>query len=168
MRIAIPSFIGEFPRLAPQRLPENAAQVATNARLQSGDLQAWRQYLLATTLANGGAVQTIYRLNGAWLSWEQDVDVARGIVAGDTTFRAYITAPGLYATPRWTNYALATTGAAPYPVTTRPLGVPSPDAAPTLELGIDPTPTTYSIDVQDNGDELAQSWLSSPQRPFSD
>ncbi|MBX3603183.1 MAG: hypothetical protein KF863_21390 [Rubrivivax sp.] len=134
MRLGIDSFRGEVPRLTPRALPDNAAQLAINARLLSGDLEAWRQFLQIKALATAAPVQTIYLLNGAWLSWPVDVDVARGPVPGDTTFRTYLTAPGYYAEPRFTTYAMATTGAEPYPVATRPLGVPGPDEPPLLAI----------------------------------
>ena len=86
--------------------------------------------------------------------------------AGDDTYRIYLTAPALYGAPRWTNHALATAGAEPYPVTTRPLGVPNPDAAPTLTVGVDTTATTFSVDITDNGDQLAPSGPISPVVPF--
>jgi hypothetical protein len=159
MKIAIESFRGMAPRITPRALPENGAQRAINARLQSGDLQAWRQFLLEETLANPNAVQSIYRLNGSWLSWESDVDVARGVIPGDNTFRVYLTGPDEYTEPRWTNYALATTGSAPFPVTTRPIGVPDPDSAPTLAVGQGAIP---SVTVSDAGDQLASSWTISP------
>ena len=77
MKFSIASFRGEAPLVTPRALPENAAQEATNCRLQTGDLESWRQFLLSKTLANTGTVQTIYLLNGAWLSWNAQVDVAR-------------------------------------------------------------------------------------------
>lgn len=159
-KITIDSFRGEVPRLTARALPPNAAQVAINARLQSGDLESWRGMLETTSLANDA--QTIYLLNDQWLSWESDVDVARGPVAGDTTYRVYLTGPDEYDQPRFTNYALATTGSAPYPVATRPLGVPGPVSEPTLVIGVDPSPTTFSVDVLDEGDELSTQWVTSP------
>lgn len=158
-KITIDSFRGEAPRLTPRALPPNAAQVAINARLQSGDLESWRGMLETASLANDA--QTIYLLNDEWLSWESDVDVARGPVAGDTTYRVYLTGPDEYDQPRFTNYALATTGSAPYPVATRPLGVPGPVSEPTLVVGVDSSPTTYSIDVLDEGDSLETNWVTS-------
>jgi hypothetical protein len=166
MRIAVESFRGEAPRLTPRALPDNAAQVAINTRLQSGDLETWRGFLETKALQNAAA--TIYLLNDEWLSWESDVDVARGPIPGDTTYRTYLTGPDEYTEPRFTTYSLATTGSEPFPVATRPLGVPGPDAPATLVLGVDSTPTTFSIDVTDPGDQLAESWLSSPTVPFSD
>lgn len=162
MKLQVQSFRGEAPRVTPRGLPENAAQAAVNCRMQTGDLESWRQFVPEQALANTGPVQTIYKLNGAWLSWDHQVDVARPLIPGDTTYRVYLTCPDLYTTPRWTNYAMATTGSAPFPVETRPLGVPGPDTAPTLAVGADPTPSSFSIDIEDAGNELATSWTYTP------
>ena len=164
MQRAITSFRGESPRITPRALPDNAAQDATNARLLTGDLTAWRQFLFTHALANAGPVQTISLMAGTyWLSWDADVDVARGIIPGDTTYRTYLTSPGFYSTPRYTNLALATTGGPePYPVATRPLGVPPPDSVPTVVLGIDPTATGFFVDITDAGDALSSAWTTSP------
>ena len=91
MRIDIPSFRGMAPRTAPRNLPANAAQSAINARVLSGDLEAWAQFLAVTEL--GQAALSIYLLNDVWLSWTVDVDVARGLIPGDTTYRVYLTGP---------------------------------------------------------------------------
>lgn len=161
MKYAILSFRGEAPRVTPRALPDNGAQIAMNAKLFTGDLEAFKQFSTAKGLANGSTpVRTIFRLNGAWLSWDEQVDVARGVVAGDTTFRTYLTAPSLYGQPRFTNYSLATTGSEPYPVTTRPLGVPNPESAPTATPGVSSIAPT--IDVSDSGDSLTP-WVLSTQ-----
>lgn len=166
MKLSIDSFRGEAPILTPRALPPNAAQEATNCRMHTGDLESWRQYLATKVLANAGPVRTIYLLKDKWLSWDQQVDVARGIIPGDDTYRTYLTCPSLYATPRWTNYALATTGAEPYPVVTRPIGVPAPDTAPTLAVGPDTSSSaTFSVDITDTGDD-APSWTFSPHAEF--
>jgi hypothetical protein len=167
MKIGTNSFRGEAPLVTARELPDNAAQDATNCRLQSGDLESWRQFLLTKTLANAGPVRTVYLLNDKWLSWDAQVDVARGVIPGDSTYRTFLTSPGLYSTPRYTTYALATTGAEPFPVATRPLGVPEPDTAPTLVQGIDTTPTTFSIDVLDEGNNLEAQWVTSPPQTSS-
>lgn len=159
MQREVNSFRGEAPRVTARALPDNAAVDATNARLLTGDLTAWKQFSFTYALANYPSVETIYLLNDVWLSWDVDVDVARGIIPGDTTFRTYLT--GLDA-PRFTNYAMATSGAQPYPTTTRLLGVPAPDAVPTVVLGVDPTSSTFSIDTTDDGSVLATSWTVNP------
>lgn len=157
MKIEIASFRGMAPRVTSRALPANAAQDATNTRLQTGDLEAWRQFALTKTLANAPPVESIYLLNDKWLSWGSDVDVARSTVSGDTSFRAYLTGPDEYAQPQFTDYALATTGAEPFPVTTRPLGVPAPESPPTLEVGTGANP---DVSVLDSGDQLT-AWTTS-------
>ena len=159
MKLAITSFKGEYPILSPELLPENCAQEATNCRLGTGNLMAYRQFVSVKVLAADAT--TIHKLNGAWLSWNAQVDVARGLIPGDTNFFTFLTGPSLYATPRYTTYTLATTGAEPYPVTTYPLGMPAPTAAPTLAVGVDSTPTTTSVNITDAGDELLTSWTTS-------
>lgn len=144
MRAAHESFRGMVPLLTPRALPDNGAQVAINSSLKSGDLEAWNRPEFEKTLANAGdEVQTIFKLGDDWLSWEERVEVARGAILGDTTKRTYITGmTGLG--PRWTNVELATTGSEPYPVETRPLGVPSPEVAP--EVSVNP-PSVVEGDV---------------------
>jgi hypothetical protein len=159
MKLDIQAFRGEAPRLTPRALPPEGAQEAMNCRMETGDLLPFRQFVNEKTLA--AAASTIYKLNGAWLSWNAQVDVARGLIPGDTNFFTFLTSPGLYTTPRYTTYALATTGAEPFPVATRPLGMPAPTLAPTLVAGVDPTPTTFSVDITDTGAELATAWTTS-------
>ena len=162
MLVFIDSFRGEAPRITPRALPDNAAQTAINASLLTGDMWAWSQFVFTKELENPGTVLTIYLLAGLyWLSFEAEVEIARGIIPGDTTHRTYITGLDL---PRWTNVDMATGGPEPWPFDTRPIGVPNPDAVPLLEVGLDPTPTTFSIDVLDQGDSLASDWTVSPFR----
>ena len=166
MRRAINAFRGEAPRVTPRALPDEAAQAAVGARLLTGDLTAFRQFSTERGLANAGPVRSLARIGTtAWMSWDNDVDAARGTTSGDTTFRTYLTGPDEYAEPRFTTLALATTGSEPYPVATRPLGVPAPDTPPTTTVGVDPTASTFSINVLDEGDALATSWTASATVP---
>lgn len=162
MKASTATFRGMAPRITARALPDNASQEAINSRLVTGALKAWNRPALTHELPGGAVYRSIFKLNDIWLAWTEFVDVARGTILGDTTFRAFITGPDVYAQPRFTNYALATSGPEPYPFATRPLGVPSPDTAPTLEIGVDNTPTTFSVDVLDEGDALTSSWATSP------
>lgn len=167
MRILIEAPRGEAPRLAPQLLPANAAQQAINARLVDGNLDSWRQFLQIQQLTI--TPSTIYLLNGVWLAWANEVDVARGVVPGDTSFRTYLTGPDEYDRPQWTNFELATASpGGAFPVITRPIGTPDPSEAPTVAAGVDDTPTSFSINVTDAGNELATSWTVSATVPFTD
>lgn len=166
MRIAIDNFRGEIPRVTPRGLPDSAAQAAVNARLLSGDLTAWRQFGAEVGLVNTGPVQSIYKLaDTVWLSWDSDVDVARGTTGGDTAYRTYITGPDEYTEPRVTTLALASGGGAPYPSATRPLGVPAPDSTPTTSIGTDPSADDLTVDVLDVGDSLATVWNTYAEHP---
>jgi len=161
MKLLVNSFRGEVPLLTPRALPDNAAQLAINARLQTGDLESWRQFLLTKTLANTGPVQTIYKLDDVWLAWNDQVDVARGLIPGDDTFMTYLTCPALYTAPQFITYALATSGAEPYPFATRTLGVDKPQVAATLVIGADTSDSaTFSVDVTDLGADFTQ-WVKS-------
>ena len=163
MRRAIESFRGEAPRVTPRALPDAASQAAVNSRLLTGDLTAFEQFSTEHALANAGPVRSVSRIAGNWMSWESDVDVARGTTPGDTTYRTYLTGPDEYTEPRFTTLALATTGAEPYPVATRPLGVPAPETPPTTTVGVDPTATTFSVSVTDDGTTLT-NWVTSLDR----
>lgn len=88
--INISAFIGERPLILPRLLPETAAQEAINARLDDGGLTPIRKSLKTGDFADAGA-QTIYRHNGAWLSWPIAVDAAPGPVAQE---RLYFTGDG--------------------------------------------------------------------------
>jgi hypothetical protein len=149
------------PLLSPRALPDNGAQVALNANMKSGDLEAWMRPLLSKQLATlgSGPVETIFKLGADWLSFEQRVEVARGAILGDTTKRTYITGlEGLG--PRWTNVELATTGSEPFPVETRPLGVPAPEVAPEVEVN-PPAVVTGDVPVQNPGaEDGALDWTS--------
>ena len=164
MRRAVESFRGEAPRVTPRALPDAASQAAVNSRLLTGDLTAFEQFSTEHALANAGPVRSVSRIAGNWMSWESDVDVARGTTPGDTTYRTYLTGPDEYTEPRFTTLALATTGAEPYPVATRPLGVPAPETPPTTTVGVDPTATTFSVSVTDDGTTLT-NWVTSTQIP---
>lgn len=145
------------PRSTPRALPDGAAQDATNARLVSGDLEPFQRPLLVKALANVGAVSTIHLMAGEhWLSWEEEVEVARGQVAGDDTYRTYITGLDV---PRFTNLELATTGSEPYPVETRPLGVSAPVEAPVLTV-LPPAVVEGDVPITNPGAEVGTTgWV---------
>lgn len=159
MRIAHESFRGMAPRLTPRALPDNGAQEALNTSLLTGDLEAFFRPAFSKALANPSTVHTIFKLGDDWLSWEEQVEVARGAILGDTTMRTYITGmTGLG--PRWTNQALATTGSEPFPVETRPLGVPAPEVAPEVEVN-PPSVIEGDIPIDNPGAEDGDfDWIS--------
>lgn len=135
--IKLENFSGIVPRLGVSQLPTNAAQIARNVKLQSGELRPWRRKSFEYDLTEPD-VQTIYKLyNNAsgdfrWLEFTDDVNIVKSPIADDTDFRIYYTGDG---TPKKTNWDLATgsgVGAGPYPIASLNLGVPAPTVAPTL------------------------------------
>lgn len=156
MKLTTQSFRGMAPRITPRALPENASQQAINAQLLTGDLQAWRRPELVESLANAGVVSSIFPLEDIWLSYEEEVEFARGaVIDDDADPRVYIT--GLDA-PRFTTYALATLtgGSPPYPAETRLLGVPAPATEPAVVVTI-PEPDESNITLTNPGAEAGNT-----------
>lgn len=161
MKVAIANFRGEVPRLSPQALPVNASREAVNCRLLSADLESWKNFELTESLCKTPPVVTIFQMDDQyWLQWTQSeldsdayqVDVARSTIAGDTTFRIFLTGLDV---PRWTNESLATTGSGCYPIATRVLGVINPVTAPTTTSATGGTP---AVNIQDDGTQFS-SWV---------
>jgi len=135
--LKLEAFSGISPRTGPALLQPNQAQVASNVKIQSGELRPWRKPVFAYTTGNSN-VQTIYQLEKtstgatAWLEWTTDVNVVPGPVADVTDDRVYYT-DGVG--PKKTNWALATTsgtGVKPFPNAYYQMGVPNPTTGPTL------------------------------------
>lgn len=129
MKLTISNFSGIAPRFSPKLLPANAAQVAENVRLESGEIRALNTPATIAAVAVAGAV-SVYAMgapNFKYLTWAADVDVARSPLADDEN-RVYYTGDGK---PKKTNLALATVGSGSYPGTGwLYLGVPKPATAP--------------------------------------
>jgi hypothetical protein len=116
--IDIRAFTGEMPRLQPRYLPAGAAQVARNCRLERGSLEPYRA--ANPVFSTPSVPVSIYRFNGAWLTFDVLTDVVRAPIAED---RIYYTQDGAGAFVRLaggTVYALA---------------LPAPVSAPTVSMG---------------------------------
>lgn len=129
MKITVEGFTGIMPRYGAKTLPNNAAQVAENVRLESGEVRPVAQNAPITGVVLAGA-KSIYPIgigSYTYLSWATDVDVARSPIA-DSEGRIYYTGDGV---PKKTLIALATAGGGPYPNSVTGwynLGVPTPTA----------------------------------------
>jgi hypothetical protein len=129
--IAVAGFAGENRAIHPKLLADVVGTVSRNQKPGRGDLRSWKQ---PTTVASVPANrQTIYRMgrdvasdSQYWLSWSGVVHAVRGFDAEDTTERTYYTGDGA---PKVTDNIMAL-ASAPYPTTSRPLGIPSPASAP--------------------------------------
>lgn len=138
MRVVHRIFSGIAPRLDPRRLGESNAQVALNCDLRNGVLRALRGTAAVWTPTKAGTIRTIYRFGQTgtdeslyWFHWTDDVDVARGQIAGDTDERTYFTGDSAYGHPRVTKASIALSGGTNYPMASYRLGVPYPASAPT-------------------------------------
>lgn len=136
--IAVRNFVGEIPRASSQLLPDSAATIARDVKLERGNLRAWKDATLITTPDKTGVKQTIYRFGETtgsdaqyWFTWTTDVDVVRAPVPG-TTERTYFTGDG---PPKKTDAALATSGTLnSYPTNAYLLGIPMPDTAASVAV----------------------------------
>lgn len=145
--VNINKFLGEAPKLSAELLPQNAAQIASNVKLYSGDLLPYNQSSLQLALPKTGPIKTLFPLDDGsngfkWLHWATDVDVVRAPVpnnaaGGTNDQRVYFTGDTTgIGEPKATTYTMATTGAGTaYPYAYYTLGLPAPIAACTAAAG---------------------------------
>lgn len=124
-------FRGIAPKFAPELIADQAAQIANNCKLFSGDIVPYPQPVIKGLTGRTGDTGTIHPLRDpntnqiVWLSWPNEVDVATPSAEVDSDEqRFYYTGDGV---PKVSNYQLATSGAAPYPVDYYQLGLPLPE-----------------------------------------
>jgi hypothetical protein len=150
--IKLQKFLGEAPKIAPELLPDSAAQLASNLKLYSGDLIPYKIPKNIGSVGLNGVVKTIYPMRNPddptdlkWLAWLNDVNVAITTSLGDEEQRIYYSGNGV---PKVTNYALAVGGTTPYPSDYYQLGLPLPITTPstsTTSFGAKTT-STYARD----------------------
>ena len=146
------TFGGKAPRVSPRLLADNLAQTATDVNLESGRLVPVKDNSTVnpssgvSTLANTSK-QTIFKYTDSperWLQFDEDVDVVRGPIAGDTNDTIYWSGQSF---PRMGRSDIIL-GSAPYPDAFYRLGIPAPTAAPTVAVAaptqINATITTTS------------------------
>jgi hypothetical protein len=128
--IKITNFLGKAPKVSPELLPNTAAQIAQNCKLYSGDLIPYPQPVVVDNTERTGVIKTLYALRNPanpndlkWLSWNTEVSIAVASANLQDEQRFYYTGDG---SPKISNYDLATSGAAPYPVGYYDLGLPIP------------------------------------------
>lgn len=128
--VKIVGFLGTAPKISPELLPNTAGQIATNCKLYSGDLIPYPQPVVVANTGRTGTIKTLFALRDPdtdekkWLSWLTDVDIAVASKTDKDEQRFYYSGDGK---PKVSNYELATTGAAPYPVGYYDLGLEPPD-----------------------------------------
>lgn len=130
--IRLTNFGGILPRTSERLIPDNAAQIAVNCRLSSGEMIPFNQGEKVYSSFKIGPYQTIHRIEdgaaSAWLVWPYDVDVSRATLFG--TARWCFTGDG---EPRITSMADAVFGGGDmYPSKAYVLGTPKPVTAPAV------------------------------------
>ncbi len=142
------TFGGKAPRVSPRLLADNLAQTATDVNLESGRLVPVKDNSTVnpssgvSTLANTSK-QTIFKYTDSperWLQFDEDVDVVRGPIAGDTNDTIYWSGQSF---PRMGRSDIIL-GSAPYPDAFYRLGIPAPTAAPTVAIA---APTTINATI---------------------
>ena len=153
--IKLQRFLGKAPRIAPELLPDMAAQTATNVKLYSGDLIPYPQPVIVGNHGlTGVAPTTLHALydsadDPVWLVWDEDVDIATPAGAENTEEqRFYYTGDGA---PKVSTYALATGGATPYPADYYDLGLALPTQTPTATETVFTTKTTATYERDAGG-----------------
>ena len=146
--LTVNKFSGVAPRVSPNKLAPEMAQVATNVRLLGGTLASWKQPITVLPNVPVGSKTSIYRYSQNltsdtqyWFTWAEDVDVVKSAIAGDTTERTYFTGASMGA--RMTESTLALTGGTTYPVKSYPLGIPAPTAVPVATAQVQGDTTSY-------------------------
>ena len=121
---------GIVPRYGARQLPGDSAQAAANVSMLSGEWQPMRKAKELWSPSLAQALQSIFRLDDTtWLGWAQaGVNMERTAIEGESRF-AY-TGDGV---PKITTKTLASpVTASGNPAAARTLGIPAPQAAPTL------------------------------------
>lgn len=132
--IKLTNFLGIAPKISPELLGVQFAQIAMNLNCYSGDLLPYRTPKEVANTYRGAGVQTIYPLRdpndatvNKWLAWLTDVDIAVPTTLDEEEQRIYYTGDGV---PKVTDYSLAVSGGGPYPVASYDLGLPLPSVKP--------------------------------------
>ena len=142
------TFGGKAPRVSPRLLADTLAQTATDVNLESGRLVPVKDNSTVdpsngvSTLANT-TKQTIFKYTDSperWLQFDEDVDVVRGPIAGDTNDTIYWSGQSF---PRMGRSDIIL-GSAPYPDAFYRLGIPAPTSAPTVAVV---APTTINATI---------------------
>lgn len=123
------TFGGKAPKVSDRLLPNDMATVATNSRLDSGRLEAWKANASAsiTPVASftiSAATKTLFKFSDSiWIGSNEDINIVRSPIAEDPHERLYITGiGGASGFPRMTTAALVGNS------TFFRLGIPTPEA----------------------------------------
>ena len=162
--IKLSVFGGMVPKMGDRVMPDSAAMIATNVRLQSGELRPINSPGLSYVPASPKTLPplTIFSARttpslSSWFTWPFDVDCVRVPLATEVESRFCWTGDGA---PKVAKYTTAITGAGNnYPALFLDLGIPVPQTKPTVApsggVGADVTRyycyTFFSADGEESG-----------------
>lgn len=159
------AFLGASIARHPLELPAGIGVASVNSRPGRGDLRGWLGLSSVATVPSSRLA--LYRMGRGtlsdtlyWLTFTTLAEVARGFIADDATERTFWTDG---TAPKWTDNSIGL-GSSPYPDSSgvRLLGVPYPNAAPTLAqqvagTGTDESRAYVTTWVNDRGEESQPS-----------
>jgi len=131
--IKVKQFGGTAPRLSPRLLRDELATVATDVNLESGRIVPIKDNSDTLNLSNSSR-QSIFKYTDSperWLQFDEDVNVVRGPIPGDTNGTAYWSGQTFPKMGRSSDIV----GGSVYPNAAYRLGIPAPTAAPTVAVG---------------------------------
>ena len=93
MKIVIDKVTGMQPKVATHQLDKSQAAIATNARVEKGDIRGWRAGLVTEASIGSEDWQTLFQymegVNSHWVYFENDVDWATSPLPSDAFERLY-------------------------------------------------------------------------------
>jgi len=128
--IKLKTFGGIAPKASPRLLKDELATVATDVNLESGRLVPVRNNSDTLTLSNSSR-QSIFKYTDSperWLEFDEDVDVVRSPIPGDTNDTLYWTGQSYPRMGRSSDII----GGSVFPNAAYRLGIPAPTTAPTV------------------------------------
>lgn len=128
--IKITNFSGIIPKLADRLLPDNAAQMAANTKLSSGELRPMRKARNVFTPASALSLRSMFKVDETtWFTWPTaDVKMVQAAFLGEARFAYTGLGP-----PKITTKTLGTpVSGSGSPGSSRTLGIPAPKTAPTV------------------------------------
>jgi hypothetical protein len=129
--IKLKQFGGLSPRTSPRLLRDELATTATDVNLESGHLKPVTDNSDTLNLSNSSR-QSIFKYTDSperWLQFDEDVNVVRGPIAGDTNDTIYWSGQSFPRMGRSSNVVHASN---PMPNGFFRLGIPAPSAAPNV------------------------------------
>ncbi len=163
--IKVKQFGGLAPRTSPRLLRDDLATVATDVNLESGRLVPVTDNSDTLTLSNSSR-QSIFKYTDSperWLQFDEDVNVVRGPLPGDTNNTIYWSGQTFPKMGRSTDVISGSV----YPNAGFRLGIPAPTAAPTVDTANAATfdglltttngSATVTITTQSSGSATAHS-----------